>query len=172
MQYIWEPFANTTQYLEVRSLGVDSHVDLWMARRAQGIKDCISCLLLVHRRDAVPKVCLHSDQLHQLSPASSPAWTMLLPKEKWAEPKVWAVGAENSSLVGCVCIGEGGGTPSTLLGSGQGRDQRCHERNCITAESKSRYKQRATTAVWFTALLDSIRNTADPEKIPPKFYTE
>lgn len=28
-----------------------------MAQRAQGIKDCISCLLLVHWRDAAPKQC-------------------------------------------------------------------------------------------------------------------
>lgn len=77
---------------EVRSLGTNSHVGLWMARRAQGIKDCIPCLVLVHWRDAVPKqcisVCLHSYQLQLLSPASSPAWAMLLPKGQWAEPNV------------------------------------------------------------------------------------
>lgn len=114
-------------------------------------------------------LCLHSYQLHLLSPASSPAWATLLPKGQWAEPNVWAVAAENSSMGGCVCMGEGAGTPQHLTGTRVGQGPKLAREELPNSWVQVRM-QRTTTAVWFTALLDSIRNTADPKKIPPTFY--
>lgn len=69
---------------------------------------------------------------------------------------------------GCVgvCVHE----RSTLVGWGQGPKLAWEELPKSWAQVQM---QRTTAAVWFTALLESIRNTAAwKKKIPPTFYKE